>query len=222
MEGIVEFIFNSAIIESSFPTDTCSRRAPISSRCQPGLAEQSRSSSTPVSSRLLKTKQCYNTLLRASRFDLSLVSWWEKCCSPSVGGIIWKPCEICSARRRPTIFLSATKRKILVRSGARIPTSENPRSLSGRKVKLANSSKAQVSPRDFKLSFFYLRETASILSSAPVNNSQDVFCLLPPPCIVARPWVILNKEHIFRGWNFTSVRCISSGMNIKETKFNTW
>ena len=60
------FTFNLAIIESSFPTDTCSRRAPISSRCQPGLAEQSRSNSTPVSSRLLKTKQCYNTLLRVS------------------------------------------------------------------------------------------------------------------------------------------------------------
>ena len=154
VEGIVELIFNSAIIESSQPTDTCSRRAPISSRCQPGLAEQSRSSSTPVSSRLLKTKQCYNTLLLASRFDLSLVSWWEKCWSPSVGGIIWKPCEICSARRRPTIFLSATKRKILVRSGARIPTSENPRSLSGRKVKLADSSKVQVSPRGLKIHFF--------------------------------------------------------------------
>ena len=184
MEGIVEFIFNSAIIESSLPTDTCSRRAPISSRCQPGLAEQSRSSSTPVSSRLLKTKQCYNTLLRASRFDLSLVSWWEKCCSPSVGGIIWKPCEICSARRRPTIFLSATKRKILVRSGARIPTSENPRSLSGRKVTLANSSKVQVVPRGLKFSLLSERQLAfwaRHLSTIPKTSSAFFHHLASSP-----------------------------------------
>ena len=43
--------------------------------------------------------------------------------------MIWNPWEICSARSSPTIFLSAMKRKILVRSGARIPTSEKPRSL---------------------------------------------------------------------------------------------
>ena len=46
-----------------------------------------------------------------------------------MGGTIWNPCEICSARSNPTIFLSAMKRKILVRSGARMPTSEKPRSL---------------------------------------------------------------------------------------------
>ena len=48
---------------------------------------------------------------------------------PSVGGMIWYPWEICSARSKPTIFLSAMKRKTLVRSGARMPTSEKPRSL---------------------------------------------------------------------------------------------
>ena len=108
-----------------------------------------------------------------------------------------------------------------MRSGARIPTSENPRSLNGRNVKLENSSKVQVSPRGLKFSF-HQKETASILSSAPVNNSQDVFCLFPPSCIVARPRVISNKEHISRGWNFSSIRYISSGMNIKETKFHTF
>ena len=178
MEGIVEFIFNSAIIESSLPTDTCSRRAPISSRCQPGLAEQSRSSSTPVSSRLLKTKQCYNTLLRASRFDLSLVSWWEKCCSPSVGGIIWKPCEICSARRRPTIFLSATKRKILVRSGARIPTSENPRSLSGRVILIQKSFLDQIVhvPKLFSL-LHWSQNTFCFLCSSTPSHGDSIFRL---------------------------------------------
>merc|ERR1719318_2182442 len=41
-----------------------------------------------------------------------------------------KPDSIFSANRKPTIFLSATKRKTLVLSGHLMPTSEKPRSLS--------------------------------------------------------------------------------------------